>query len=197
VNAELVHFSSNYVFEGAEIGRSPYTVTDETHPLNIYGRTKLEGEKAVRSVSEKTFLIRTSWVYGSRGTTFLSRVHRDLLSGKRVQAIDDLWASPTYVADLAGRLREIIARRRYGTYHVVNDGVTSYYEFALEAARLAGLSEAQAKGLLQTQYESEARRPAPRPRYTPMRCLLSEELGFPPLRHWRSALAHYVQAEGE
>lgn len=195
VEAELVHFSTNYVFEGGEIGRSPYTVADETRPLNIYGRTKLDGEKAIRAVSEKTFLIRTSWVYGPRGTTFLSRVHRDLLSGKRIQAIADVWATTTYVADLAARLEEILSRRRYGTYHVVNRGVTSYYEFALETARLVGLSEARAKEWVEARSESEAQRLAPRPRYTPMRCLFSEELGFPPLRDWRSALAAYVQAE--
>jgi dTDP-4-dehydrorhamnose reductase len=197
VEADLVHFSTNYVFDGAEIGRTPYTIRDETRPLNVYGQTKLEGEKAVQAVCKRTFVIRTAWVYGPRGTTFLSRIHRDILGGKQVAGIADLWANPTYVADLALRLREILRARRYGVYHVVNSGLTSYYEYALEAARLAGLSEAQAKERVAPQKEAEIQRLAARPRYTPMHCLLSEGLGLPPLRDWRSALADYVRADRE
>ena len=108
------------------------------------------------------------------------------------RAIRDTWASVTYVEDLAARVEEIIAAGRHGLYHVVNEGVCTYEDFAREAARLAGLNEEEAARLIETVTESEVRRPARRPRYTPLRCMTSAELGLPPLRHWRAALAAYV-----
>jgi dTDP-4-dehydrorhamnose reductase len=91
------------------------------------------------------------------------------------------------------RTSEILARGRYGLYHVVNSGVCSYYDFAVEAARLAGLGEMDAERLIEKVNEAEAHRLARRPRYTPMRCLLSEELGLAAMRDWRAALADFVQ----
>ncbi len=193
--AEIVHFSSNYVFGGEDEGRAPYTIKDEPRPSNIYGRTKLEGELAVRAAAPRSYVVRTSWVYGPGKDSFLSTAHARLGSGRTVRAIRDTWASTTYVEDLAGRLVEILERRAYGTYHVVNEGVCSYEEFAHEAARLVGLSASEAVRLIETVTEEEMGRDAPRPRYTPMRCLLSEELGLEPLRHWREALAAYVSGD--
>jgi dTDP-4-dehydrorhamnose reductase len=194
VGAEFVHFSSNYVFGGEEEGRAPYTVADEPRPLNVYGRTKLEGELAVRAAAPRSYVVRTSWVYGPGKDSFLSTAHAKLKSGGTVRAINDTWASTTYVEDLAGRLEEIIERRAYGTYHVVNEGVCSYEDFAHEAARLVGLGADEAARLIEGVREEEMGREAARPRYTPMRCLLSEELGLRPLRDWRRALAAYVGA---
>ncbi len=192
--AEFVHFSSNYVFGGEDEGREPYTVVDEPRPLNVYGRTKLEGELAVRAAAPRSYVVRTSWVYGPGKDSFLSAAHAKLKAGEAVRAITDTWASTTYVEDLAGRLEEILERRAYGTYHVVNEGVCSYEDFALEAARLVGLSADEAARMIERVTEEEMGREAARPRYTPMRCLLSEEIGLRPLRHWRQALAAYVSA---
>lgn len=190
--AELLHFSSNYVFDGRREGREPYTQRDEPRPVNVYGRTKLEGELAARAAAPRSYVVRTSWVYGRGKESFLSTAYARLSGGLTVRAITDTRASTTYVADLAGRVSEILSRRAYGTYHVVNEGACSYYDFALEAARLAGLGESEAARLIETVREEEMRRGAARPRYTPMRCLLSEELGLAPLRRWRDALAAYV-----
>ena len=110
----------------------------------------------------------------------------------RVRAIRDTWASVTYVEDLAARVEEILGAGRHGLYHVVNEGVCTYEEFAREAARLAGLSEEETARLVETAAESEVKRPARRPRYTPLRCGSAAGLGLPPLRHWREALAAYV-----
>ena len=192
VGAGILHFSTNYVFDGREEGREPYTQEDEPRPVNVYGRTKLEGERAVRDAAPRSFVVRTSWVYGRGKESFLSSAHARLAAGLPVRAIVNTWANTTYVEDLVGRVEEIIAHRVYGTYHVVNEGVCSYHDFAREAARLAGLSEGDAARLVETAREEDARREAERPRYTPMRCLLSEGLGLAPLRHWREALAAYV-----
>jgi dTDP-4-dehydrorhamnose reductase len=101
------------------------------------------------------------------------------------------------IGDLIERCLEILNRRRYGTYHVVNDGICTYYEFALEAGRLAGLTRARIDALIEITHERDMKRAAARPRYTPLRCLLSEELGLPPLRDWKAALAAYVKASTE
>jgi dTDP-4-dehydrorhamnose reductase len=191
--AEMIHFGTQYVFAGEPIGRVPYTMEDEARPINQYGRSKLAGEKSVRAACPRSYIIRTSWVYGKGKNSFLCTVHDDLKSAQPVRAIDDIWSSTTYVEDLIDRCLEILRHRSYGTYHVVNDGVCSYYEFALEAGKLAGLSRGQIDELIEMTHERDMKRAAARPRYTPLRCLLSEKLGLPLLRHWRAALAAYAR----
>jgi dTDP-4-dehydrorhamnose reductase len=192
IGAEVIHFSTQYAFEGEPLGRAPYTTADEPRPINHYGRSKLAGEAAVRESCPRSYIIRTSWVYGRGKDSFLCTVHSDLRAGKLVRAIDDIWSSTTYVQDLIARCLEIIERGRHGTYHVVNQGICSYYEFALEAGALVGLSRAQIDPLVEITHECDMKRSAARPRYTPLRCLLSESLGFLPMPHWREALARYV-----
>jgi dTDP-4-dehydrorhamnose reductase len=193
--ADIIHFSTQYAFEGEPVGRAPYTIDVETRPVNNYGRSKLAGEAAVRSACLRSYIIRTSWVYGSGKNSFLCTVHHDLRNGKRVRAIDDIWSSTTYVEDLIDRCLKIVERRRYDTYHVVNEGVCSYHEFALEAGALVGLSRARIDALLEISHERDMKRAAARPRYTPLRCLVSESLGLKPMRHWRAALAAYVTSK--
>jgi dTDP-4-dehydrorhamnose reductase len=192
--AEIIQFSSQYAFDGELIGRAPYTIKEQPRPVNVYGKTKLAGEEAVRAACAQSYIIRTSWVYGSGKDSFLCTVHNDLGSGRRVRAIDDVWSSTTYVEDLIARCSEILRLGHYGTYQIVNEGVCSYYDFALEAGRLAGLEKQQLGSLIEVVHERDMQRIAPRPRYTPMRCLLSEELGLAPMRHWRDALAQYVRS---
>ncbi len=190
--AEIVHFSTQYAFAGEPPGRLPYTIEDEPHPVNVYGRSKVEGEQAVLEACAQSYIVRTSWVYGSGKNSFLCTVHTDLRARRRVRAIVDIWSSTTYVEDLIDRLLQILVRRHHGIYHVVNEGVCSYYEFALEAGHRAGVKQEEIEFLIEKVKESEMTRPAGRPRYTPMRCLVSEKLGFEPMRHWRAALADYV-----
>jgi dTDP-4-dehydrorhamnose reductase len=190
--AEFLHFSTNYVFDGEAL--EPYGERDEPRPLNVYGRTKEDGERAALAANPQSYVVRTSWVFGEGKESFLSTAHRELAAGRPVRAISDTWASVTFVEDLAGRVEEIVCGGRHGLYHVVNEGVCTYEDFAREAARLAGLSEEEAARLVETVAESEVRRPARRPRYTPLRSTTSAELGLPPLRHWREALAAYVTA---
>ncbi len=190
VGAEFLHFSTNYVFDGE--AREPYGERDEPRPVNVYGRTKEEGERAALEANPRGYVVRTSWVFGAGKESFLSTAHRELAAGRSVRAISDTWASVTYVEDLAVRVEEVVGRGGRGLFHVVNEGVCTYEDFAREAARLAGLGDEEAARLIEAVTESEMRRPAPRPRYTPLRCLAARRLGLPPLRHWRDALAEYV-----
>jgi dTDP-4-dehydrorhamnose reductase len=195
--AEIVQFSTQYAFDGEPVGRDLYTINDEPRPVNVYGKTKVAGEEAVRDACARSYIVRTSWVYGSGKNSFLCTVHNDLRSGKRVRTIDDIWSSTTYVEDLIDRVLLMLSKRRYGIYHVVNEGVCTYYEFALEAGRLIGVTPEQIDTLLEVTHERDMKRIAARPRYTPLRCLLSEEIGLPPMRDWREALAAYVKEDLE
>ncbi len=188
-NVAVLHFSTNYVFGGQHHGHI-YTQADAAEAINVYGRTKRDGEQAVRAANPSSYVIRTSWVFGTGKESFLSTLPRKLRAGESIRAITDVWASATYVNDLIERTLEILARRHYGLYHVVNAGVLSYADFADEAARLC---QADAN-LIERVSESDAQRLAARPRYTPMACALSAELGLPPLRDWRAALAAYSGA---
>jgi dTDP-4-dehydrorhamnose reductase len=186
--AAVMHFSTNYVFAGRTHGRI-YSQSDETEPINVYGQTKLAGERAVLAANERSYIVRTSWVFGAGKESFLATVPRRLRAGERIRAIHDVWASATYVCDLVDRVLAVLAREHYGTYQLVNAGVLSYADFAAEAARLCGAD----LSLIERVSENEAQRLAERPRYTPMRCALSDELGLAPLRDWRKALADYIQ----
>ncbi len=192
IGAEILHFSTNYVFDGRTHGHL-YTQSDAALPINSYGRTKLAGEQAVRAANSQSYIVRTSWVFGRGKQSFLATLPRKLQAGERVRAITDVWASATYVNDLVLRVAELVAHKRYGVYHVVNSGVCSYHDYALECARLVGLNEVETAALIEAVSEDEARRLAERPRYTPMQCSLSAELDLPPLRDWQAALAAYVQ----
>jgi dTDP-4-dehydrorhamnose reductase len=194
LGGEVVHFSTNYVFDGRTHGRV-YTQADEAAPINVYGETKLAGEQAVLAANPRSYIVRTSWVFGPGKESFLATLPRQLRAGQRVRAITDVWASATYVNDLVARVAELLAHRRYGIYHVVNSGVCSYHEYALECARLVGVDQTQTIALIEAVSEDQARRLAERPRYTPMHCLQSAEWGLPPLRDWRAALADYVQQD--
>jgi dTDP-4-dehydrorhamnose reductase len=195
--AEIVQFSTQYAFEGEPIGRAPYTIDEQPQPVNVYGKTKVAGEQAVREACSRSYIVRTSWVYGAGKNSFLCVVHDELKGGKKVRAIDDIWSSTTYVEDLIDRCLEILRTHHYGTYHVVNEEICTYYEFALEAGRLAGLEREQIDALIEITHERDMKRVAARPRYTPLRCLVSEALGLPPMREWRDALAAYVRASLE
>lgn len=191
IDATFVHFSSNYVFDGNR-DHGTYTVDDEPRPINVYGRTKLDGEHAAAERCQRTFIIRTSWVYGRGKNSFLATAAQKLRRGERIRVISDTWASSTNVSDLATRLMSVLEGGVYGTYQIVNDGVCSYETFAYEAARLASVPDEVARRLIEVTTELEMGREARRPRYTPMRCLLSERQGFPPLRGWQNALQEYV-----
>lgn len=194
VGAAIIHFSTQYAFAGEPIGRPPYTIRDQPRPVNVYGKTKLDGENAVSQACARSYIVRTSWVYGKGKSSFLCTVGDDLRAGKRVRVIDDIWSSTTYVEDLIDRTLEIYAQGRCGIYHLVNAGVCSYYEFALEAGRLRGIARDEIDRLIEVVHERDMKRIAARPRYTPLRCLLSEELGLAPMRDWKDALADYLRA---
>ncbi len=188
--ALLVTVSTDYVFDGRKEGF--YTQRDDPNPQSVYAVSKLQGERRARLAAARTVVVRTGWVFGAGGTNFLSRVVEIAREGGSLKAITDAWGTPTYAEDLAARLRELVRLDLPGFYHVVNSGAgASFKEFTLAALELAGLPP---EGVEEVSMDS-LRRPAPRPRNSRLRCLLSEAIGLRPLRDWREALADYAGVE--
>ena len=132
---KMLYISTDYVFDGE--GEKPWGPEDHTNPVNVYGRTKYEGELAVRETLEAYFIVRVSWVFGLHGKNFVKTMLR--LSGERecLRVVDDQFGSPTYTRDLAVLLAAMVQTDKYGVYHATNEGICSWYEFACEIFRQA------------------------------------------------------------
>ncbi len=188
-NAEFVHVSTDYVFDGTKSGY--YTQDDTPNPLSVYAKTKLTGEQAARAEHSLTYIIRTSWIFGTGGKNFGSRVIELARSGAKLKGVSDQTSIPTYADDLAARIEEIIARGVHELYHVTNTGVTTWLEFARLALDLAGL-----KGVpIEPVTRAELNQIAPRPQNSALRCLVSEQIGLAPIRDWRAALTEFVEEQ--
>jgi dTDP-4-dehydrorhamnose reductase len=186
-NAAFVTISTDYVFDGRKEGF--YTQRDDPNPLSVYGRFKLEGERRAQAAYARTVVVRTGYIFGPGGRNFLSVVVDLARRGAQLKVIRDSWGTPTYARDLAIRLRELAELDLPGVFHVVSSGNGASFEtFAHEALKLA---ECDANLLESVTMDSLAR-PAPRPRNSKLKCLLSEAIGLPPLPPWQDGLAHFV-----
>lgn len=186
--AVLITISTDYVFDGRKDGF--YTQRDQPSPISVYGHSKLEGERRAQAAHARTIVVRSGFIFGPGGKNFLSNVVSLAERGAKLKAIRDCWGTPTYGRDLARRLRELAELDLPGTYHVVNSGDGASFEtFSVEALRLAGLST----DILEVVTNDSLGRPAPRPRNSRMKCLLSPALGLAPLRSWQEGLAHFIR----
>jgi dTDP-4-dehydrorhamnose reductase len=186
IGASLLTISTDFVFDGGKDGF--YTQRDDPHPVNAYGMAKLEGERRAQAACARTIVIRTGWIFGAGGNNFLSRVIELARRKERLRAIRDAYGTPTSALDLAKRMRELAARDLPGIYHVVNSGDgASYEEFARAAVAAAGC-EADIESVSM----DSLTRPAPRPRNSRLRCLLSEAVGLERLPLWRDSLRDFA-----
>lgn len=191
VGAVFLTISTDYVFDGLKDGF--YTQRDEPHPLSVYGRFKLDGERRSQLECPRTIVVRTGYIFGPGGRNFLSTVVDRVKRGEKLKAISDCWGTPTYGRDLAVRLRELVELGLPGVFHVVSSGEGASFEtFTREALKLAGSDP----GLVESVSMNELVRPAPRPRNSKLKCLLSEAMGLPPLPHWEEGLASFLGRKG-
>ena len=182
LGCELLHVSTNYVFDGED--DRPYEPFDLPSPISAYGRTKLAGEEYVKHLTRRWYVVRSAGVYG-RGHNFVRTMLRVANERDVLKVKDDEFISPTYARDLAEGIVEIVEAGRYGLYHLTNAGFCSWYEFTREIFRLTGV-EVEVIPIPSSEYPLPAARPA--------NGLLSS-LGSPELRHWREALADYLERE--
>jgi dTDP-4-dehydrorhamnose reductase len=181
--AVFVTVSTDYVFDGNKGGF--YTQRDDPNPISVYGAAKLEGERRAQAALARTIVVRTGWVYGYGGRNFLSMVLERARRGEHLKAIADAYGTPTYADDLASRLRELAQLDLPGLYHVVNSGPgVSYKEFANAALKTVNRGGVE----IESMSMDTLLRPAPRPRNSRLRCLLSEAIGLPALPDWEDSL---------
>ncbi|HLW15860.1 MAG TPA: dTDP-4-dehydrorhamnose reductase [Actinomycetota bacterium] len=188
-NAFVIVVSTDYVFDGTA-GRA-YREIDETNPLQVYGRTKLEAEEAARAETSSLAIARTAWLYGARTATgeparnFASSILRAAARGP-LDVVDDQVGSPTWTGDLADALMVLAERRTAGTFHVANGGAVSRYDFARAILEDAGGDPSVVRAV---STKEAAARPAARPMYAPLDGVAWRAAGFDALPDWRDALA--------
>lgn len=184
--AKLLYISTDYVFPGA--GERSYETGDPTGPVNTYGRSKLAGELAVQSLLETYFIVRISWVFGKNGNNFVKTMLRLAETRTELSVVCDQIGSPTYTADLAPLLCDMVQTERYGVYHATNEGTCAWSEFAEAIFELAG-RQVVVHPIPTSAYPTRAARPL-NSRMS-KECLHSN--GFQELPEWKNALARYLK----
>lgn len=182
----MMYFSTDYIFNGR--GENFWKEDDEKQPLNVYGQTKYEGELAVQELIQKYFILRISWVFGVNGNNFIKTMLRLGKERGAVGVVSDQIGSPTYTYDLARLVIDMIQTDKYGAYHVTNDGLCSWYEFACEIFKQAGL-DVKVTPLTTAEYPAKAARP--------FNSRMSKDklvnAGFEMLPSWQDALERYLK----
>ena len=165
-----------------------YTEDDKVNPINVYGRTKCEGEMYVRDILDKHYIVRISWVFGENGNNFIDTMLRLSKDRDEINVIDDQVGSPTYTKDLAPLLVDMLESDKYGTYHATNDGYCSWYDFAKGIFNVAGV-DIKVNPITTDMYPTKAKRP--------FNSKMSKEKlknnNFRTLRSWKSAVKDYIE----
>lgn len=187
----LIHISTDYVFDGTN--HIPYTEDDNTNPLSIYGKSKLEGEKAIIELAYSAYIIRTSWLYSPYGNNFVKSITRLAQERDTLSIVSDQIGSPTYAPDLAQIIIELLSKLSPKTkqvLHYSNQGVASWYDFAYEIVNLQSI-ECQILPIPTTDYPT----PAQRPYYSVLnKRRITTILNFP-IPHWKHSLQRYLESQ--
>ena len=189
-SAALIHVSTDYVFDGSK-GR-PYLENDSPSPLGEYGRGKLAGEEAVRrELPERHLIVRTAWLFGATGNNFVKTMLRLGRERDRLRVVNDQTGSPTYAGHLAAAIKALAGTRldQPGIYHMTNSGSCTWFDFAAEIFRLAGI-DVDLKPTTSEKFGS----PTPRPAYSVLANTRAPEISLPP---WRQGLIECLQQMGE
>ena len=156
---KIIHISTDYVFDGTN--HQPYRPEDKTNPVSVYGKTKAEGENAVLKNAPTAAIIRTAWLYSPYGNNFVKTMRRLGAERDTLNVVADQIGTPTYAADLAKAIKQILPQlneQTKGIYHFTNEGVCSWYDFAVEIMRLSKLS-CKVLPMTSAEYPSKAQRP--------------------------------------
>ncbi|ANU27554.1 dTDP-4-dehydrorhamnose reductase [Planococcus versutus] len=185
IDAKFIYISTDYVYDGE--GQTPFVETDTPNPQGYYGVTKYEGEKKVRELIEKHFIIRTSWVFGMNGQNFIKTMLKLAETRNELNVVGDQIGSPTYTYDLAVLLIDMIQSEKYGLYHASNEGFCSWSDLATESFKQAG-KEIKVNAINTEEYPT----PAVRPKNSRMSKQKLLDNGFKQLPPWQDAVKRYV-----
>ena len=187
VGSYLVHYSTDYVFDGLK--KDAYLEEDLPNPQSIYGKSKLAGEDLVGRYCPSHLILRTSWLFGRKGTNFIRTIVTAAEQGNPLQVVNDQKGSPTFSKDLARHTRILIEANCRGTYHLTNSGFCTWFELAKRAVEWTGI-----RGVSITPVStSDFPRPAPRPANSVLSNARLEREGFPSMRPWQDAAREYVE----
>ena len=185
INAKVVYISTDYVFDG--IGKESHFEEKETSPVNYYGYTKEQGEKIIRELIDKHFVVRTSWVYGKNGNNFVKTMLKLAESRNEINVVSDQIGAPTYTKDLAEFIVKLVQTNSYGIYHGVNEGYCSWYEFARSIFVKTGI-QMNVNPISTEDYPTKAKRP--------LNSRLSKENTIKAvldrMPHWEDALSRFI-----
>lgn len=189
IDCKMVYISTDYVFDGQ--GTEPWQPDCKKYaPLNVYGRTKLDGELAVSRIMDKYFIVRIAWVFGKNGNNFIKTMLRVGKAHDRVTVVNDQIGTPTYTGDLARLLADMVETEKYGYYHATNEGgYISWYDFAKEIFKQAGYSTEVVPVTTAEYGLSKAKRPF----NSKLDKSKLTEAGFKPLPTWQDALTRYLE----
>ena len=183
--AKMLYVSTDYVFNGE--GQTPFDVDDPKGPLNVYGESKLKGEKAVLENCKRAFVVRTSWVFGEKNTNFIATMLRLSETHNEVNVVCDQIGSPTYSKHLARLLCKMISTERFGIYHATNEGFCSWAELAREVFSVAGKTT-KVNSVLSSEYKTKAKRPL----NSRLSKISLDKSGFGRLPEWKAAVKEYI-----
>lgn len=186
LDCKMVYISTDYVFDGQ--GTRPWEPDDERHPLNVYGQTKYEGELAVQENLSKYFIVRIAWVFGKNGKNFVKTMLKLAETHDKLTVVNDQFGSPTYTYDLARLLVDMIQTDKYGIYHATNEGICTWYEFACEIFRQAGV-KIEVTPVPASEYPTKAKRPE----NSRLDKSKLTENGFERFPSWQDALRRYIK----
>ena len=186
LDIKMIYISTDYVFDGE--GERPWEPDDERTPLNVYGQTKYEGELAVQNTLDKFFIVRIAWVFGVNGKNFIKTMLNLGKTRDSLTVVNDQFGSPTYTYDLARLLVDMVETDKYGIYHATNEGICTWYEFACEIFRQAGMN-VKVSPVLSSEYPAKAKRPS----NSRMSKEKLTENGFEKLPTWQDALGRYLK----
>ncbi|HZW77792.1 MAG TPA: dTDP-4-dehydrorhamnose reductase [Flavobacteriaceae bacterium] len=183
----LLHISTDYVFDGKK--QTPYTESDQTNPINVYGESKLKGEQYIQDLLEKYFIFRTSWLYSQYGHNFYKSILRMADEGKPMTITTEQIGTPTNANDLARAILEVIKQEntQFGLYHFSNGGETTWYDFAKEILELH--QKLDSVKLVQTNHY---RTFAQRPEYSVLDNGRVKRLSYLKTVHWKTALSQLI-----
>jgi dTDP-4-dehydrorhamnose reductase len=185
-NIPLLHISTDYVFDGTK--KTPYLEDDRKNALSVYGKSKSLAEDLIIMLTNKFYIIRTSWLFGDKGNNFIKTMLALGKTRKHLTVVNDQIGSPTYTRDLAFAIKELIKEPRYGIYHITNSENCSWYDFARFIFETAGYDVE----VLPITTE-EFNRPAPRPKYSVLENRIWLLEGFSPLRSYKEAAEEYIK----
>jgi dTDP-4-dehydrorhamnose reductase len=187
-NIRIIHFSTDYVFDGA--GTQPYKEDDKCNPINVYGESKLAGERYLQSLADDYLLIRTSWLYGAKGKNFVQTILEKAKTTPMLSVVDDQVGSPTYTKDLAVAVDLLIDQNLKGIFHVTNRGSCSWYQFSVKILQESGLDDVKVIPIK----SDKLPRPGLRPAYSVLSMQRFISATGKTMQPWQLALQDYLKS---